>query len=79
LLTRLGKYTKNELKDYPKEHIVNGQYDPVIWKLTREAETDEKLIEKLRKDLKISSHHGNKMTLENQDLKSQLNYASNYI
>jgi hypothetical protein len=36
-----------EVKDYPKNLITNGNYDPVIWKLTREAAADETAFKEL--------------------------------
>jgi hypothetical protein len=32
--------------------MVDGGYDPIIWKLTRKAETDESQIEDLSNQLK---------------------------
>jgi hypothetical protein len=45
LITRLSKYARREFKDYPLAVGNNEVHDPLIWRLTREAETDEKLIE----------------------------------
>jgi hypothetical protein len=47
LLTRLAKYAKRELSDYPENLLENGKHDPIMWKLTRRAKTDEDMIEQL--------------------------------
>jgi hypothetical protein len=52
LITRISKYAPREFKDYPLP-IANGQlHDHLIWSLTREAETDEKLIDELKAQIK---------------------------
>lgn len=44
-----------EVKDYPTNLIKDGEYDPIIWKLTVEAESDEALIKTLKEKLKEKS------------------------
>ena len=52
LVTRLAKYAPREFKGHPKCLYKNGIPDYAMWKLTREAETDEALIKSLREQLK---------------------------
>jgi hypothetical protein len=54
-IKKLAKYAPMEVKDYPTNLIKDGEYDPIIWKLTVEAESDEALIKTLKEKLKEKS------------------------
>jgi hypothetical protein len=49
--------------------MIDGQYDPVIWRLTREEDTGEQLSNQLKDKLKASENQIEKYSQENRDLK----------
>jgi hypothetical protein len=61
MLGRLAKFRPSEVKDYPKNLMNDGEYDPLIWKLTKEPEIDHESIADLKSKLKISTHHEMKL------------------
>ena len=48
MVQKVCKYAPKEFNDYPATAMINKPFDYSIWKLTREAESDEKLIKQLR-------------------------------
>jgi predicted nucleic acid-binding Zn-ribbon protein len=59
--------------------IVGGVLDPHIWKLTREAATDEDLIKDLKQKLDKNNRNFEEISKQNLDFKNQIMYASNHI
>ena len=50
MVKKVCKYAPKEFSDYPVAGQANKPLDLTTWKLTREAESDEKLIQQLREE-----------------------------
>ena len=69
LLKKVQKYAPKEFNDYPATAMVNKPFDYSIWKLTREAESDEQLISQLKKQRTADLQQQQILIKKNQSLR----------